>query len=290
MSKKILITGSSSGFGKLTINTLLKAGHTVVASMRNTATKNKEVAEELQGQGAKVVDIDVTDEGSVESGVAKAIELMGGIDVVVNNAGIGVLGMQEHFTADDWQKIFNVNVFGVQRMNRAVLPHFRKQQDGLIIYISSLLGRMVFPFYGPYNASKWALEAMAENYRVELSSFGVESSIVEPGGFATDFFGNLLHPSDQSRNAEYGDFMNAPKAAFEGFAQALEANTEQNPQNVADTILALINAEKGQRTFRTPVDKMGMGAAIEPYNEALEKVMQGIYGNFQMSDMLKVKV
>lgn len=165
-SIKVLITGSSSGFGKLTINTLLEAGHTVVASMRNTTSKNKEVAEELQNQGAKIVDIDVTDDVSVESGVAKAVELMGGIDVVVNNAGVGVLGMQEHFTAEYWQKLFNVNVFGVQRMNRAVLPYFRKQQDGLVVYISSLLGRMVFPFYGPYNVSKWALEAMAESYQV----------------------------------------------------------------------------------------------------------------------------
>lgn len=98
-----------------------------------------------------------------------------------------------------------------------------------------------------------------------------------------------MHPSDQSRNEAYGEFMNAPQVAFEGFAQALEGNTEQKPQNVADVIVELVNAEKGQRAFRTPVDKMGMGAMIEPYNEALENVMQGIFGNFGMGDMLKVK-
>ena len=240
----------------------------------------------MRNAGAHVVEIDVTSDDSVNSGVKQAVDMMGGIDVVVNNAGVGVVGMQEFFTAEDWRKLFEVNVFGVQRMNRAVLPYMREQGSGLVVYVSSLLGRVTLPFYGPYNASKWALEAMAENYRAETSTFGIDNCIVEPGGFATTFFDGLMQPSDQSRVESYGEFMNVPDQMFGGFAEALEANTEQNPQNVADAIVNLINQSVGQRPFRTPVDKMGMGDPIKPYNQQLEEITQGIYGNFQMGELL----
>jgi NAD(P)-dependent dehydrogenase (short-subunit alcohol dehydrogenase family) len=290
MSKRILITGASGGFGKLTTLTLLKEGHKVAASMRNVQTQNKEVAAELEAAGAQIVELDVTDNNSVTSGVNQAIEMLRGIDVVINNAGVGVAGMQEHFTPEDFQKLFDINVFGVQRVNRAVLPHLRKQGSGLVIYISSLLGRMSMPFYGPYNASKWALEALAENYRIELSGFGVDSCIIEPGGFETTFFTSLLTPSDESRNQSYGEFMNVPQQFFEGFAGALAQNKEQKPQNVADAISKLISTSPGERPLRTPVDSMGMGAALQPYNEMLDQITAGIFNNFGMGDMLKLKV
>lgn len=290
MKKRILITGASSGFGKLTTYTLLKEGHEVVASMRNVNGKNKEIASELKSAGAHVVELDVTNDGSVKEAVNQVREKLGGIDVLVNNAGIGVVGMQEHFTADDFYKVFDVNVFGVQRVNRAVLPHMRAQNSGLIIYVSSLLGRISLPFYGPYNASKWAVEAIAENYRVELSGFGIDSCIIEPGGFATSFFENVVQPSDNTRNAEYGDFMTAPQQLMEGFSSALAANKEQKPQDVADAILHLINSPAGERKFRTTVDKMGMGTPLEDYNEHLEKITTGIYNSFGLGDLLKLKV
>ncbi len=113
MSKNILITGASSGFGKLFTLTLRKNGHTVVASMRGAEGKNKTVAEELKGIGAHIVEIDVTNDNSVSQGVESAIEMAGGIDVVVNNAGVGVIGLQETFTPEDWQNLFDINVFGV---------------------------------------------------------------------------------------------------------------------------------------------------------------------------------
>lgn len=285
---KILITGASSGFGKMTVTALLNGGHQVAAAMRGVSGKNAEAAKELEGAGASVVEIDVTDDASVNSGVAKAIADLGGLDVVINNAGVGVVGMQEHFTIEDFQKVMDVNVYGVQRVNRAALPHLRAQGSGLIIYISSLLGRMALPFYGPYNASKWALEAVAENYRVELAGFGIENAIVEPGGFETNFFGNLIPASDQSRAAEYGDFMNAPQQMGEGFGAALAQNPDQKPEKVVEAIVGLVDADKGQRPFRTMVDHMGMGAALAGYNEQLEGVMKAIYGNFQMGDMLSL--
>ncbi|WP_109829464.1 SDR family oxidoreductase [Reichenbachiella versicolor] len=287
---KVLITGANGGFGILTVKTLLKEGHSVVATVRNMESKNKSVAEELTAAGAKVVNLDVIDDESVQKGVAEGIELIGGLDIVINNAGIGSLGIQEQYTADDFQRIFDVNVFGVQRVTRAVLPHLRKQGSGLLIHISSLLGRIVFPFYGPYNASKWALEAMVENYRVELSGFGIDSCLVEPGGYPTGFFQGLMKPSDTSENESYGDMVNAPQQAFESFEGAMANNPEQNPQNVADAIVNLINTPVGSRPMRTTVDKMGMGDAIDSYNNQYAQMTEGIYTAFGMEGMLKVGV
>jgi NAD(P)-dependent dehydrogenase (short-subunit alcohol dehydrogenase family) len=289
MAKKILITGASGGFGKLTVLALLKAGHKVVASMRGVATKNVAIANELKEAGAALVEIDVTNDESVSQGVYEAIEKLGGLDVLINNAGIGVLGMQEFFTTSDFQKVFDINVLGVQRMNRAVLPIFRKQQDGLIIYTSSLLGRFALPFYGAYQASKWALEGLAESYRVELGGFGIENCIIQPGGYPTAFSDNLLKPSDDSRVASYGDYAQAPAFALHGFEQFLQNNPQQDPQKVADAFVHLIGLPKGEKPFRTTVDFIGMGDHIQKYNEHLEQIMTGVYTNFGTQEMLKVK-
>ena len=287
---KVLITGANGGFGVLTVKTLLSQGHSVVATVRNPESKNKSAADQLATQGAKVVSMDVTNDTSVQSGIAQAIELMDGLDVIINNAGVGVLGIQEQFTIDDFKQLFDVNVFGVQRVNRAVLPHFRKQQSGLLIHISSLLGRIAIPFYGPYNASKWALEALAENYRVELSGFGVDSCLVEPGGYSTGFMSSLMKPSDDTQNESFGEMIDAPQQAFENFEGALASNPAQDPQNVADAIATLIDTPAGARPMRTVVDKMGMGDHIEPYNNQLAQIHEGLFNAFGMGDMLKLKV
>ena len=138
--------------------------------------------------------------------------------------------------------------------------------------------------------SKWALEALAENYRTELSGFGIESCIVEPGGYPTSFMDKLMQPSDQSRTESYGDFMNVPKQMFEGFEQALAANPSQKPQNVADAVVKLVETEAGERPMRTLVDNMGMGAALESYNQQLDGITHQIYSNFQIDPMLKVQL
>jgi NAD(P)-dependent dehydrogenase (short-subunit alcohol dehydrogenase family) len=286
MANKVLITGASSGFGERTARALLADGHTVVASMRDIDGRNSRAAEALASAGAHIVEIDVTDDASVTAGVQAAIDLASGLDVLVNNAGIGVTGLQEGYTADDMQRLFDINVFGVQRMNRAVLPLFRRQRSGLLLHVSSLLGRITLPFYGPYNASKWAVEALAENYRTELSAFGVESCIVEPGGFPTTFMDRLMRPSDASRDVDYGDLADAPASALAGFEAALAANPQQDPQLVADAIAKLVGTPAGARPFRTVVDKLGMGGPVEAYNQHLAEVTTGIYTAFGMADML----
>ena len=289
MSKKILITGASGGFGYLTTLSLLKKGHQVVGTMRSITGKNEQVAKELRSAGAVLVEMDVTDEAKVNLGVQKAIDTLDGLDIVINNAGVGVTGMIEHFTPEDMLFIFNVNVIGVQRVMRASLPFLRKQGKGSIIFISSLLGRITMPFYGIYNASKWALEAMAENYRTELSRFGIESLIIEPGGYPTTFVDNLKKPSDQSRNESYGDFMAVPEAMLAGFEQAMEHNPEQRPQKVADAIVDLIDQPFGERPMRTVVDALGMGEHVKNYNKVLDEMTYGIYAAFGNEAMLTVK-
>ena len=140
MPQNILVTGASSGFGRLIAEKLLGQGHTVVASMRGTADKNKTAADGLQDAGAKVVEIDVTREESVNQGVADAIQAVGRLDVVVNNAGVGVLGLQESFTPEDWQKIFDVNLF-VDKMGMGdALQSYNEQQEQITRGIYKGLG------------------------------------------------------------------------------------------------------------------------------------------------------
>jgi NAD(P)-dependent dehydrogenase (short-subunit alcohol dehydrogenase family) len=289
MSKKILITGASGGFGTLTVKKLLENGYQVAAVMRDIEGKNKNIATELKNLGATIIELDVTNDESVTNGVAKAIENLGGLDVLMNNAGIGSAGMLEFFTTADFQKVYEVNVFGVQRMNRAVVPFFRNQKSGLIVYTSSLLGRIALPFYGLYQTSKWALEALAENYRAELSTFGIENCIVEPGGYPTAFAENLLFPSDASQNESYGDFMQAPQKMGESFHQVLLNNPQQDPQRVADSFAHLIDLPYGEKPFRTTVDFIGMGDHVQKYNDHLDQVTTGLYTNFGIEGMLSVK-
>src|SRR5215813_316921 len=155
MSKTILITGTSTGFGRDTAETLAHAGHRVFASMRDVAGHNRLPAEAARAKGLDVVEIDVTDDASVERGVASVLERAGRLDVLVNNAGIGSAGISEAFTTDQLRALFDVNVFGVQRTLRAVLPGFRRQGEGLVVNIGSILGRLTFPFFGLYGASKF---------------------------------------------------------------------------------------------------------------------------------------
>lgn len=260
-----------------------------VASMRGLGGKNKGAAEDLRRAGAKTVELDVTDDARVESGVRDALQAAGGLDVVVNNAGVGVLGLQEAFTVDDWKRVFEVNVLGVQRVNRAVLPHMRERRSGLLVHISSLLGRMPIPFYGPYNASKFALEALADNYRLELSSFGVESVLVEPGGYATSFMDALIRPSDVARTKSYGAMAGVPEQSFASFEEVITGPNAPQPQWVADAVAGLIKLPRGKRPFRTVVDRLGMGAAIEPYNKAIEDIQRGVFGAFGMADARVLK-
>jgi len=277
MSKKVLVTGASGAFGSLTCKSLAQKGYQVVGTMRSTKSKNDAIAQELRKAGVKLVEMDVTNETSVNDGVAKSIEALDGLDIVFNNAGLGANGIQEMFTAEDMQRVFDVNVFGVQRLMRAVLPHFRKQGKGTILHTSSCIGRVTTPFLGVYCASKYALESLAEGYRAELSGFGIESCIIEPGGMPTAFMGGMLRPSDESRNEGYGEMVHAPDASLNGYVDYIKTNPKQSPQAVADAVVALLEMPYGEKPFRTVVDFMGLKEPIENYNKTLHQTTQQIY-------------
>lgn len=288
MKKNILVTGAGGGFGKLITVGLLAAGHRVAASMREVGGRNAQVAKELKMLGAEIVEIDITQDKSVTDGLSEVSEILGSIDILINNAGLGALGIQEGYTPDDWKKVFEVNVFGVQRMIRATLPYMKQQRKGLLILISSLTGRLGIPFQGPYGPSKWAAEALAESYRLEVAQFGIESCIIEPGGFPTQFIDGLITPGDPERLSDYGQVKDMAAGFLSSFEELFAANPQQSPQKVAEAVIALIGQPHGNRPIRTIVDFMGLGEKVKPHNDLLEKSNAQIYNEFGIGHLTTV--
>src|SRR5262245_37890696 len=253
MSKTILITGTSSGLGRDTAETLRRAGHTVYASMRGVEDKNREAAEALRKLGIKTVELDVSDDASVEAGVKTVLTEAGQIDVLVNNAGIASAGVTEAFTTEQAKAIFDTNVIGLLRVTRTVLPSMRRQHDGLIINIGSILGRVTFPFVGIYGASKFAVEALTDSLRYEVSQLGVEVVEVQPSGYPTNFFTNIQTPAGTEITKSYGEVGQIPDAMVKSLTSTFEGNDAPNPHEVAEAIAKLVGQPKGTRPARTVV-------------------------------------
>jgi NADP-dependent 3-hydroxy acid dehydrogenase YdfG len=253
MPKTILITGASTGFGRDTAETLARAGHQVFASMRDIEGRNLAHAQALRGLGVGVVELDVADDASVESGVAEVLLKAGRIDVLVNNAGVASAGVTEAFTADQAKIVLNTNVVGLLRTARAVLPAMRRQHDGLIVNVGSILGRVTFPFFGVYGASKFAVEALTDSLRYELSQLGVDVALVQPSAYPTPMYANVQHPADADRTAAYGAVGEIPGAMFQHFTSIFEGEGAPDPHDVALAIVKLIDTPKGTRPARTIV-------------------------------------
>jgi short-subunit dehydrogenase len=184
MNKVILITGASSGIGKETAKLFQTKNWKVAATMRVP-----EKAEDLQ----KIADIecfrlDVTDIDSIKSAINDTIEKFGRIDAVVNNAGYGLIGAFEAATQEQIEKQFQTNVFGLMNVCREILPYFRKQKRGTIVNVASVGGRITFPLYSLYHATKWAVEGFSESLQYEVEPFGIKIKIIEPGPIKTDFY------------------------------------------------------------------------------------------------------
>jgi len=265
----ILITGASTGFGRDAAETLKRAGHVVFASMRDPQGKNREHADTLREQGIDVIELDVTKNDSVERAVHSMLAKAGRIDVLINNAGIASAGVTEAFTSEQAQALFDVNLFGLLRVTRAVLPIMRRERRGLIINIGSILGRVTFPFFGIYGASKFAVEALSDSLRYELSQLGIEVVLVQPSAHPTPMYSSIQQPADPRRVAEYGKVGEIPGALFEHFTSFFQSPPAPNPHDVADAITKLVAQPKGSRTARTVV---GAAFGSDKVNEQVAPV------------------
>ncbi len=287
-NKVVLITGSSSGFGRLTAETLARQGHCVYAAMRDPTGRNHFVASELMDLAAhenlnlRTIELDVTQSASVDAAVAHIVEEQGKIDVLVNNAGVMNVGITEGYTLEQVKQQMDVNYFGPIQLDRAVIPHMRKQQSGLLIHVSSLAGRLVFPYFGVYCASKFALEAVAESYRYELSSQGVDSVIIEPGPFGTSLISKSPKPEDLERLTDYGSVAELPNKMLASFEEFCQSDDAVNPQVVADDIASLIAMSHKERPLRTV---SGLDYGVRDLNTSTEPVQRALLQTLGMMSM-----
>jgi len=273
MSKTILITGASSGFGRITAEALAQAGHMVFASMRDPNVKNRNHAQEMRQQGIAVVELDISNDASVDHAVKKVLADTGRIDVLINNAGIASAGITEAFTADQAKVVLNTNIVGLLRTNRAVLPTMRAQGDGLIINIGSILGRVTFPFFGIYGASKFAVEALTDSVRYEVSQFGVDVVLLQPSAYPTNMYATMQQPADTARLAGYGDIAQIPGKMFEAFRGMFASDNAPDPHDVAHAIAKLIATPKSARPARVVV---GQAFGADSVNEAVAPIQQQV--------------
>jgi NAD(P)-dependent dehydrogenase (short-subunit alcohol dehydrogenase family) len=285
MPKTVLITGASTGFGRDTAETLARAGHTVFASMRDPQAKNREHAETLRKQGIEVVELDVSSDASVDRAVKEVLARTGRIDVLINNAGIASAGVTEAFTPDQVKIVFNTNVVGLLRTTRAVLPAMRGQGDGLIINIGSILGRVTFPFFGIYGASKFAVEALTDSLRYEVSQLGIDVALVQPSAYPTSMYANVQQPADADRAAAYGAVGEIPGAILKRLMTTFQAADAPNPHDVAEVIAKLVVQPKGSRPARTVV---GVTFGSDTVNEQTATVQAHVVEALGLGYLAKV--
>ncbi|HEY4352651.1 MAG TPA: SDR family oxidoreductase [Paraburkholderia sp.] len=297
MSKVILITGASSGFGRLTAEALAKAGNTVYASMRNTTGRNAPVVAQMtefakaHDANLHTIELDVQSQPSIDAAVEQIVAQAGRIDVLMHNAGHMAFGPAEAFTPEQYGQLYDVNVLSTQRVNRAVLPQMRSQGKGLLVWVSSSsTAGGTPPYLAPYFAAKAAMDAIAVQYARELSRWGVETSIVVPGAFTsgTNHFAHTARPADEARSAEYEA---GPYAGFgEQIQQAFSAIVppDADASLVADAIVSVVNAPFGKRPFRVYIDPTEDGAEVG--FTVIDRVRAEMLHRVGMADLLKPKM
>ena len=247
MNKVILITGASSGIGKETAKLFQIKNWKVAATMRSP-----EKAAELQ----KIVDVecfrlDVTDVESIRSAIAATIDKFGRIDAVVNNAGYGLIGAFEAATPEQIEKQFQTNVFGVMNVCREILPYFREQRRGHIVNVASVGGRMTFPLYSLYHATKWAVEGFSESLQFEVDQFNIRLKIIEPGPIKTDFYDRS---QDVTRKEGLTDYDSFSARALPNMRRA--GDTAPDGSVVAQTIYDAVT--DGTKRLRYSVNAKGI--------------------------------
>jgi NAD(P)-dependent dehydrogenase (short-subunit alcohol dehydrogenase family) len=295
MSKQVIvITGASSGFGALTARALAKAGHTVYAGIRETKGRNATQVEAAaafakeNGVDLRTVELDVALDASVEAGIAAVIAEQGRIDTIIHNAGHMSFGPAEAFTPEQFAELYDINVLSTQRVNRAVLPHMRRQGKGLVVWVSSSSTRGGTPPYlSPYFAAKAAMDSLAVSYASELTRWGIETAIIVPGAFTkgTNHFAHSGSPADKARATEYdnGPYAGVPDQALKGLASLEPADADA--ASVATAIVDVIDMPFGTRPFRTHIDPSEDGAEI--VNGVADRVRAELFRRIGLEDLLR---
>ncbi len=284
----VLITGASSGFGRLIAETLARKNYQVFATMRNVNGRNATVAREIaelaerESLSLQTLELDVTEDASVERAVGEVTAKCGRIDVLVNNAGHGIMDLAESVPLAQARRQFDTNFFGVLRMNRAVLPAMKREGSGLLLHISSGAGRLAIPGMGLYCASKFAMEALAETYRYELASLGIDSVILEPGAYATPIMGKLERGEDPGRKTGYGEMAQVPEKL-----RAKIGSSRANPQEIADVVLKIIETPAGNRPMRYRAGPGGPG--VQRINALTDEVQAQLMEAFGITEVTKFK-
>ena len=252
--KTVLITGASSGIGKSTALYLAGLGHKVIGTSRSMARLDA-LTSESEGNGQRVIplELDVNSDDAVPRVLPDVVREHGPIDALVNNAGYGLWGPIETLTIDELKQQFETNFFAVVRMIQALVPDMVERRAGIVVNVSSVLGRLGTPFNGAYVASKFALEGMSESLRTELSPFGVRVALVEPGLFRTEFQNNMV----RGANAESPDISYAPYIEKYNRRHDRFQRFGGDPIRVARLIHKII--ESDSPSFRNPV---GMDARM----------------------------
>ncbi|SDX16284.1 SDR family NAD(P)-dependent oxidoreductase [Lysobacter enzymogenes] len=294
MSQQIvLITGASSGFGALAARALARAGHTVYASMRQTAGRNAaqvaaaaDYAREHRVD-LRTLELDIASQASADAAVAAVIAAHGRLDVLVHNAGHMAFGPAEAFAPEQFAQLYDSNVLGAQRVNRAALPHLREQRRGLLLWVSSSSARGGTPPYlAPYFAAKAAMDSLAVSYAGELARWGIETSILVPGAFTsgTNHFAHAGAPSDSARAAEYES---GPTAGFgEEILRKLATGVpaDADPASVAEAMVAILERPYGRRPFRVHIDPADDGS--ETVSAVADRIRAEFLRRNDLADLL----
>jgi NAD(P)-dependent dehydrogenase (short-subunit alcohol dehydrogenase family) len=297
MKQIIVVTGASSGFGLLSAQALAKAGHTVYASMRETTGRNAGRVAEVEAYAKehdvdlRTIELDVSSDSSVTVGIEKVSADNRRLDVIVHNAGHMVYGPAEAFTPEQYAELYDINVLSTQRVNRAALPHLRRQGRGLLVWVSSSSARGGTPPYlAPYFAAKAAMDSLAVSYASELARWGIETSIVVPGAFTkgTNHFAHAGAPDDKAVRAAYeeGPYAGVADQALKGLAALEPADADAG--QVATAITAIVDAPAGKRPYRVFVDPSQDGA--EEVFRVGDRMRRELFQNIGLQDLLKVRL
>jgi len=296
MKQIIVVTGASSGFGRLSANALAKAGHIVYASMRDTKGRNAAQVADVEQYAAdnkvdlRAIELDVGSQASADAAIAQIVAEQGCLDVVMHNAGHMSFGPAEAFTPEQLAELYDVNVLSTQRVNRAGLPQLRKQGRGLLVWVSSSSSAGGTPPYlAPYFAAKAGMDAMAVVYARELSRWGIETSIIVPGAFTggTNHFAHSGRPADQARVAEYeaGPYAGFGDEIMKAFGAIVPPDADAS--SVAEAIVRVVDTPFGKRPFRVHIDPTQDGAEVA--FAVIDRVRNEMLHRVGFSDLLHPK-